>query len=153
MTCEKSALIEHEKTFLLSCWLPSGTFRLSPMREQINPYFTNLALLALIPLNEWEPIQSHIEWYFRHLNHDGFVNDYHLEGQAEIDTGTADSEDSYHATLFSLVSEWIRATDELAGNQAYRISNTSARYRQPPTKGRIDLGKALLPSQVFNGQL
>ena len=110
MTCEKTALIEHEKTFLLSCWLPSGTFRLAPMREQINPYFTNLALLALIPLNEWEPIQSHIEWYFQHLNHDGFVNDYRLEGQTEIDTGTADSEDSYHATLFSLVAEWIRAT-------------------------------------------
>ncbi|WP_312115813.1 hypothetical protein [Brevibacillus reuszeri] len=110
MTDEKLALVEQEKGYLLSCWLPSGTFRLAPLRNQINPYFTNLALLALIPLKEWEPIHSHVEWYFQHINSHGYVNDYRLEGQTEIDTGSADSEDSYHATLFSLVAEWIRAT-------------------------------------------
>lgn len=110
MSEELQTLIEHQKAFLLSCWLPSGTFRLAPKRDQINPYFNNLALCSLVRLQLWDPVQSHLEWYLQHLNQQGYINDYRLDGETEIDTGSADSEDSYHATFFSLVAAWVRAT-------------------------------------------
>lgn len=105
-------MVENQKAYLLSCWLPSGTFRLAPKNDQINPYFTNLALISLVRLMEWEPVRSHIDWYLHHVNEDGYVNDYRLDGTSEVDTGKADSEDSYHTTLFSLLAELLRANGE-----------------------------------------
>lgn len=105
-------MVENQKAYLLSCWLPSGTFRLAPKNDQINPYFTNLALVSLVRLMEWEPVRCHIDWYLHHVNKDGYVNDYRLDVSTEVDTGKADSEDSYHTTLFSLLAELIRATGE-----------------------------------------
>ncbi|MED4582202.1 hypothetical protein P9578_05320 [Brevibacillus choshinensis] len=105
-------MVKNQQTYLLSCWLPSGTFRLAPKNDQINPYFTNLALISLVRLMEWEPVRSHIDWYLHHVNEDGYVNDYRLDATTEVDTGKADSEDSYHATLFSLLAEMIRANGE-----------------------------------------
>jgi len=106
------AMVDHQKAYLLSCQLPSGTFRLAPGSDQINPYFTNLALISLVRLQEWEPVRRHIDWYLHHVNQHGYVNDYRLKGMDEVDTGKADSEDSYHATLFSLLAVWIRANGE-----------------------------------------
>lgn len=107
-----NAMVENQRAYLLSCRLPSGTFRLSPRSDQINPYFTNLALISLVRLQEWESVRSHVDWYLHHVDQNGYVNDYRLEGNAEIDTGKADSEDSYHTTLFSLIAELMRATGE-----------------------------------------
>lgn len=112
MSLAMETMVEHQKAYLLSCWLPSGTFRLAPGSDQINPYFTNLALISLVRLKEWEPVRSHIEWYLDHVNDNGYVNDYRLNKTTETDTGKADSEDSYHATLFSLLAEWIRSAEE-----------------------------------------
>jgi hypothetical protein len=103
--------VESQRNYLLRCQLPSGTFRLGPERPQINPYFTNLALLALVKLGEWEPVKRHVIWYLQHVNTRGYVNDFRLEEGKEVDTGTADSEDSYHATLFSLLAEVVRHSE------------------------------------------
>ncbi|MEC2128589.1 hypothetical protein P9761_17665 [Brevibacillus centrosporus] len=113
-------IVENQKAYLLSCWLPSGTFRLAPKNNQINPYFTNLALIALVRMQEWDCVRSHIEWYLHHVNADGYVNDYRLEGTLEVDTGKADSEDSYHTTLFSLLAEMMRANEETAWVEPYK---------------------------------
>jgi hypothetical protein len=106
-------IVVAQKAYLLSCMLPSGTFRLGPKRNQINPYFTNLALVSLVRLKEWELVQRHVDWYLHHINENGYINDFELQETVEVDTGKADSEDSYHATLFSLIAEMIRATGEV----------------------------------------
>jgi hypothetical protein len=105
-------LVESQKAYILRCQLPSGTFRLGPERRQINPYFTNLALVPLVRLGAHEPVKQHVYWYLQHVNERGYVNDYRLENGRETDTGTADSEDSYHATLFSLLAEMLRHSGE-----------------------------------------
>jgi hypothetical protein len=107
-----NALVENQKAYLLSCQLPSGAFRLAPRRDQINPYFTNLALISLVRLGEGEAVRKHVDWYLHHVNERGYVNDYRLDGEREVDTGNADSEDSYHATLFSLLVEWLQLTGD-----------------------------------------
>jgi hypothetical protein len=105
-------LVKNQKAYLLSCQLPSGAFRLAPRRDQINPYFTNLALISLVRLGEGEAVRKHVDWYLHHVNGRGYVNDYRLDGEREVDTGHADSEDSYHATLFSLLVEWLQLTGD-----------------------------------------
>lgn len=104
-------LIDNQKAYLLRCQLPSGTFRLAPKSERINPYFTNLAIIALVRLGEIAPVKQHVAWYLKHLNESGYVNDFRLLGEQEVDSGSADSEDSYHATLFSLLAETVRRTE------------------------------------------
>lgn len=106
-------MVQQQKQYLLSCQLPSGAFRMGPKRDQINPYFTNLALLSLIRLNETEAVLRHLDWYLRNLNTSGYINDFRLNQGIEIDTSTNDSEDSYHTTYFSLLAEWIRVTGQL----------------------------------------
>lgn len=116
----RSDLLTRQREYLLSCQLPSGAFRLGSDRDQINPYFTNLALISLVRLREWEAVRAYMDWYVEHLNTDGYINDFRLVDGKELDTGTADSEDSYHATFFSLVAEWTRSTSDcswLAANQ------------------------------------
>ncbi|MFD2371435.1 hypothetical protein ACFSO0_16030 [Brevibacillus sp. GCM10020057] len=104
--------VEGQKAYLLACQLPSGAFRLSPKSDQINPYFANLALISLVQLREWEPVRRYVDWYLHHVGEHGYINDFRLKGTEEVDTGKADSEDSYHATLFSLLAAWIRASKE-----------------------------------------
>ncbi|MGG1661254.1 hypothetical protein [Brevibacillus sp. NRS-1366] len=123
----RKALEDHQKAFLLSCWLPSGTFRLAPKRDQINPYFTNLALVTLVRLKTWEPVQSHLDWYLQHLNQQGYINDYRLEGEVEVDTGSADSEDSYHSTCFNLAGRGSEPKQNPTDNWSYP-------FFQKPTK-------------------
>ncbi|MBY0053774.1 hypothetical protein P4U99_18025 [Brevibacillus agri] len=116
----RSDLLAHQRDYLLSCQLPGGAFLLGPGRDQINPYFTNLALIALVRLQEWEAVRAYMDWYVQHLNADGYINDFRLDRGQELDTGAADSEDSYHATFFSVVAEWTRSTGDcswLAANQ------------------------------------
>jgi hypothetical protein len=102
------SLLERQKHYLLRCQLPSGTFRLAPESNVINPYFTNLALVSLARLGECAAVERHVDWYLAHLSERGFVNDFRLDGETETDTGKADSEDSYHATLFSLLAKTIQ---------------------------------------------
>ena len=102
------AAVRLQKQYILDCQLPSGTFLLGPDRKQVNPYFTNLALIPLIRLGECKNVQSHADWYLRNRNEHGYVNDFLVRGERLEDTGTADSEDSYHATWFSLVAELMR---------------------------------------------
>jgi hypothetical protein len=100
-----------QKAFMLRCQLPSGTFRLAPHSDVINPYFTNIALAALVELGEADAVMGHLVWYLNHVTPRGYVNDFRLRGEEECDTGKADSEDSYHATFFSLLRAWIERTD------------------------------------------
>ncbi|MGC5323894.1 hypothetical protein [Brevibacillus sp. SYSU BS000544] len=112
--------IKNQQVFIHKCQLPSGTFRLSPDSEVINPYFTNLGLLALTEIGDCEPVKQHLLWYLKHVSPNGYVNDYRYRYPHEIDTGTADSEDSYHATFFSLLYEYIKQSEDLHWFMAIR---------------------------------
>ena len=104
--------ISNQHAYLLQCQLPSGTFRLSPASDLINPYFTNVGLLALVELGDCEPVKKHLNWYLQHLSSEGYVNDYRLIHNTETDSRSADSEDSYHATFFSLILAYIRQSED-----------------------------------------
>lgn len=114
------SMLEKQKNYLLRCQLPSGTFRLAPQSNLINPYFTNLALVSLVRLGEYAAVIRHIDWYLAHLSGRGYVNDHRLDGEIETDTGKADSEDSYHATLFSLLAEIVRSSNQTEWVEAKR---------------------------------
>ncbi len=105
--------IKREQAYIHQCQLRSGTFRLSPNSNVINPYFTNVALLALVELGDCEPVKQHILWYLQHLSPDGYVNDFRYIRNEERNSGAADSEDSYHATFFSLLLAYIKQTEEI----------------------------------------
>ncbi|MEJ8546060.1 hypothetical protein [Brevibacillus borstelensis] len=107
------AAVRAQKQYILDCRLPCGTFRLGPERNQVNPYFTNLALIPMIGLGELKIVQEHIDWYLQNRNENGYVNDFVIRGELLEDTGAADSEDSYHATLFSLLAEWVRYAEDI----------------------------------------
>ncbi|MET3288690.1 UNVERIFIED_CONTAM: hypothetical protein ABID98_001260 [Brevibacillus sp. OAP136] len=104
--------IESQIDYILSCQLPTGTFRLGSLDARINPYFTNLALLPLVELGECDCAKQQLDWYVGHLNADSYVNDYVWQNGKEVDTGKADSEDSYPATFFLLALAYVDATDD-----------------------------------------
>lgn len=114
-----SPLIEKQKAYLLQCQLPSGAFRLSPKSDRINPYFANLALLPLVILGEYDAVARYLDWYIQHLNRDGYINDFRLQGGIELDTGKADSEDSYHTTFFSLLASYVEQSGRRSVITAY----------------------------------
>lgn len=109
----KNQRIRKQQAFIHQCQLRSGTFRLSPTSEVINPYFTNLGLLALTELGDCQPVKGHLLWYLQHISPSGYVNDHRYCYPTEMDTGAADSEDSYHATFFTLLHEYIKQSDEV----------------------------------------
>lgn len=105
--------IREQQSYLLQCQLPSGTFRLSPASDLINPYFTNLGLLALAETDQMDPVKQHLLWYINQLSSDGYVNDYRIVQNIETNTHSADSEDSYHATFFSLLYVYIKKSKDI----------------------------------------
>ncbi|MGO0061557.1 hypothetical protein ACTID9_16300 [Brevibacillus fluminis] len=106
--------IESQIAYILSCQLPTGTFRLGSLDARINPYFTNLALLSLVESGECDCARQQLDWYLGHLHADSYVNDYVWQDGKEIDTGKADSEDSYPATFFLLALAYVDATGDFA---------------------------------------
>jgi hypothetical protein len=109
------SLLHLQIDYLLQCQTPTGTFRLSPSSEGINPYFTHLACFALLETGYHGAVQDQLEWYAAHLSEDGYVNDYRWVNGTEQDAGTRDSEDSYHATFFSLLAGYLK----ILGNQPW----------------------------------
>lgn len=107
-------MIRDQIDYILSCQLPTGTFRLGSLDARINPYFTNLALLPLVEHGACDRVKRQLDWYLTHLNPDSYVNDYVWRDGQEIDTGKADSEDSYPATFFLLALAYVAATEDLA---------------------------------------
>jgi len=115
--------VEHQVSYIKSCQLPSGGFVLAPQDTRLNPYFTNLALPALLLCDEHESVKRYIDWFFTNLHPDGYINDFALTpGGKELDTGKRDSEDSYIATFFTL----IRQYQELTGDTETLLPRTDA---------------------------
>lgn len=105
--------VQSQLDYILSCQLPSGTFRLGAFDNRINPYFTNLALLPLLEYGEHEAIKQQLDWYLTHQNDDGYANDFIWQDGEEVDTRKADSEDSYPASFFLLSLAYVAASDDI----------------------------------------
>ncbi|MGE5704679.1 MAG: hypothetical protein ACM32O_19285, partial [Clostridia bacterium] len=104
--------VQSQVHFVLSCQLPSGAFLLGKHDHRIIPYFTHMALLSLLDAGEYEPVRRYLDWYLAHRGADGYVNDYIWRNGSEVDTGKADSEDSYHSTFFTLVLAYQAAVND-----------------------------------------
>lgn len=102
--------IESHVQFILDAQRAGGAIAMTPAGSWINPYFANLAARALLRVEgNLEPVRRYMEWYTAHLNPDGTMDDYRVQGRREAATGDADSTDSYAATYLVLVHEWVGA--------------------------------------------
>ncbi len=112
--------IDHEVSWLKSLQLPSGAILLSTDRSAINPYFSNLAMWALLKADpkSSDVARKWIDWYINHLNMPGFsgvpgsIYDFMVKDGREMNLGTCDSFDSYGGTFLSLVSRYYSVTHD-----------------------------------------
>lgn len=97
--------------YILRAQRPTGAIALTPDSGYINPYFANLAAIAILhdPANR-PAAERWIDWYLSHLNDDGTIDDFQVDANGEEQpTGHYDSADSYAATLLSLVRAYLEA--------------------------------------------
>lgn len=117
-------IIQMETDWIAAQQLPSGALRSHPSPgakgQHLNPYFGNLACLALLERNAMQAtrVRSYMEWYFRHLNlpdHQGLtgsIYDYDVDPGTGEETSTKDydSVDSYAATFLMLARRYHETT-------------------------------------------
>ena len=123
-----------EEKWLLSSIREDGAIAMSPSKDRVVPYFSNLAALALLNRNP-EAVKKYIQWYVAHLGkHDpwgmkGTITDYIYKGDEEISTLDYDSADAYAGTFLTLVLEYHNATGdstflETILPQLHEVANT-----------------------------
>lgn len=109
--------VAFEEEWLLSCVMPNGAIAMSPAKDTVIPYFSNLAALSLLNRNP-EVVRKYIQWYLDHVGKDdpwrmkGTITDYQYEGNREISTRSYDSADAYAGTFLTLVAEYYKATGD-----------------------------------------
>lgn len=93
----------------------------------INPYFTNLALYALLRAAESAPelreevfrtIEKWFEWYAAHQLPDGTITDYSGYLDRYESTGKFDSTDSYAATYLVVADQYVKHSGKTLSNTA-----------------------------------
>lgn len=134
-----SAIIETEANWIASLQQPSGAIVMSRDKTyiwdgkecyKIEPYFANLAVIAMLENPTSENIdvaKKWIEWYMNHLNSPdyngiyGSVYAYYIDklDNAEYSAGTYDSTDSYAATFMMLLKKYY----EITGDDTFLITN------------------------------
>lgn len=107
--------------FILTSQRETGAIAMTPQQLLINPYFANLAGRALLTRpGSTAAVERWLDWYLDHLNADGTIDDYRVQGGAEQAAGAYDSADSYAATYLSLVAAYRRAGGDLEWVRARR---------------------------------
>ena len=93
----------------------------------INPYFTNLALYALLRASESAPelkedvfhtIEKWFEWYAAHQLPDGTITDYSGYLDRYESTGKFDSTDSYAATYLVVADQYMKLSGKALSDAA-----------------------------------
>lgn len=115
---ELKKFADNDLIFLSGLQLESGAF---PTRadtkgaESINPYFSDYVAIALLnrPDLYAENVKKYINWHFAHLNADGTIYDYYMDGKEEKTNGTYDSTDSYAATFLMLLEKYCEKTGDI----------------------------------------
>lgn len=109
--------LREEYEWLERCRLPSGALSMAPGDRRINPYFSNLAAMALLHWNP-EAVRDWIVWYLGHMNEvdrfglRGTVYDYQWVAGREVSDNDYDSADSYAATFLTLVARHFFTTGD-----------------------------------------
>ncbi|MCR4397559.1 MAG: hypothetical protein NUV93_01180 [Firmicutes bacterium] len=107
-----------ETRWLMSSIHSSGALALTPEKEIVVPYFSNIAMLTLLDIAP--PLAgSYIDWYLDNINRPdrwglpGTIYDFRIRGDELIPTYDYDSADAYAATFLTLVSEYYRKTGDI----------------------------------------
>ncbi|NPV71074.1 MAG: hypothetical protein HPY55_10590 [Firmicutes bacterium] len=125
---ELAPALNTELRWLLLSAHPSGALALTPDRQRVIPYFSNLSMLALV--NRVPTVVAmYVDWYLASLNMPdrwgmyGTIYDYRVHGQDLISTRNYDSADSYAATFLTLIRRYVEATgdSEFARRRMNRI--------------------------------
>ena len=109
---------DNDLIFLSGLQLESGafpTYANTSGSESINPYFSDYVAIALLnrPDLYAENVKKYINWHFAHLNADGTIYDYYMDGKEEKTNGTYDSTDSYAATFLMLLEKYCEKTEDI----------------------------------------
>ena len=118
------SVLSDEDDYIRSCQISSGAVLSHENSNRIVPYFANLALRGSVMQGDLETVRKYIDWYIRHINSNGTMNDYlecisgsdhcktersQKEGYGPVDP---DSFDSYLATFLTLVREYYDRADD-----------------------------------------
>ncbi|MGE5486004.1 MAG: hypothetical protein ACM3X4_13410 [Ignavibacteriales bacterium] len=113
-----SPVIDLEVRWLLSSIHPSGALALTPDKQRVIPYFSNIAMMAIA--GRMPPVAgNYIDWYLDNINMPdrwgvfGTIYDYRVHGDNLTPTLNYDSADSYAATFLTLVKEYYDSTGDL----------------------------------------
>ncbi len=113
-----SPVIHLEVKWLLSSIHSSGALTLTPDKQRVIPYFSNIAMTALA--GRMPPIVgNYIDWYLDNINMPdrwgafGTIYDYRVSGDNLIPTRNYDSADSYSATFLTLMRRYYESTGDL----------------------------------------
>lgn len=115
---ELKKFADNDLIFLSGLQLESGAFPThadTKGAESINPYFSDYVAIALLnrPDLYAENVKKYINWHFAHLNADGTIYDYYMDGKEEKTNGTYDSTDSYAATFLMLLEKYCEKTGDI----------------------------------------
>ncbi len=113
-----SAIINTQAAYIIARQASSGAIQMTTERDKdgykIEPYFANLACIALITNdgNTYSPtVQRWLSWYFNNLNADGSIYDYYITATGEITKKDDHSDDSYAATFLSLCYKFAQVSN------------------------------------------
>ncbi|MFG3690243.1 Ig-like domain-containing protein [Micromonospora sp. NPDC047740] len=114
---------------IVSTQNPDGSIPVGPEGDQVLryvPYFSSFAALGLVRAYELTQrptylaaAQKYADWYRAHLRPDGSIHDYHGQWPDLVDTGTADSVDSYASTFLLLLWHLSEAQPAGVPRQSY----------------------------------
>ncbi|WP_264841653.1 hypothetical protein [Caldinitratiruptor microaerophilus] len=112
--------IARHRQYILASQRPTGAIALTPARLDINPYFANRAARALLADRSGRAaVRRYMNWYVRHLNPDGTIDDFTVRHGMEVSRGTRDSSDAYAATFLSLVAAYLDAGGDVRWVRAH----------------------------------
>ncbi len=114
-------LPREQRKYLLSLQDASGAIAQTPSQQQVIPYFSNMAALAMLSFRDGRvAVRQYLEWYVTHINErdrfglKGTIYDYVRQGDTWVATEDYDSADSYAATFLSLVAAYGAASGDLS---------------------------------------
>jgi hypothetical protein len=104
----------------MSAQLANGAVLIHPNGTGVTPYYSNLALQAvLLATREYDSaVKDYLIWYLENLNDpdnlgvSGTIYDYHWDGAVLTSRDDYDSSDSYAATFLSLLNEYYQQTGD-----------------------------------------
>lgn len=113
------AFADNDLIFLAATQLKNGafpTYNGAAGEEAINPYFCDYVALALLNRADLYAanVKNYINWHFDHLNNDGTIYDYYMDGEEEKTDNFYDSTDSYAATFLTVLDKYLEKTGEVS---------------------------------------